>query len=255
MLCVLSPAKKLSTAHHCPLPLTTPRCLDEASALAGIMLDYSPQQLSSLMGISDKLAQLNVARYQAWQPQIDKQTQAAAFTFDGDSYVGLHASDLNVTQLKQLQDSVRILSGLYGLLRPLDGIYPYRLEMGSKLPNPRGTNLYSYWKDSITRLLQADLLKQNTDCLINLASKEYASAIDTAALDARVITPRFLDAKDGKEPKMYQLYVKRARGMMARYIAVRQPQSLVELLAFDAQGYHFTQELSSPDQPTFVRIH
>jgi len=255
MLCVISPAKKLAANPPRRLPLSSPRLLEDAAVLAKQLAALSPRELASLMSISDQLAQLNVARFQAWQADLEEHAGAALLTFTGDTYVGFDAAGLNDQNLAKAQDRVRILSGLYGLLRPLDGIHPYRLGMGCKLANPRGANLYDYWREGVTNLLKEDLRAVGSNTLVNLASQEYAQAIDQAALGARVITPRFLDAKNGKPPKMLQLYVKRARGMMARYMVETNAGASEALQGFDQLGYSFNPSLSKPDQPTFVRIH
>ena len=254
MLCVLSPAKKLAANPPQRLALTTPRLVKDATILARQLARFSPTRLASLMSISDQLAQLNVARFQAWKPVVDKDASAALLSFSGDVYAGFDAASMNDSMLEQAQERVRMLSGLYGLLRPLDGIYPYRLEMGSKLSNPRGATLYAFWCEQVTQLLSEDLRAINAKVVVNLASNEYAKAVNWKGLGCRVITPRFYDTKNGTT-RMLQFYVKRARGLMARFMLENAATTATDLLAFNAQGYSYDHALSNESQPAFVRVH
>lgn len=197
MLAVVSPAKNLDYESDLPeLNVTQPRLLDNAEELVEVCRQLSPQQLGSLMKISDKLAGLNAARFQEWQrPFNEDNARPAMFAFNGDVYTGLDAASLNSEAINTAQKQLRILSGLYGVLRPLDLMQPYRLEMGTKLDNPKGKNLYEYWGDTITQTLNDDLAELGSSTLVNLASNEYFSAVKPKALNADIITPVFKDEK------------------------------------------------------------
>ncbi|HAD49667.1 MAG TPA: peroxide stress protein YaaA, partial [Idiomarina sp.] len=207
----------------------------------------------SLMKISDKLAGLNAARFSDWQLPFDEgNARPAVFAFNGDVYAGLDAATLDTQALTSAQQQLRILSGLYGLLRPLDLMQAYRLEMGTKLNNPRGKNLYEFWGDTITELLNNDLQEQGADTLVNLASNEYFSAVNVKKLNATVVTPVFKDEKNGQY-KVISFYAKKARGLMARFMVNQKPQSVSDLKAFNLARYQFDADESSDKQLVFKR--
>ncbi|MBJ7266759.1 peroxide stress protein YaaA [Idiomarina abyssalis] len=254
MLAVVSPAKNLDYESNLPsLNVTQPRLLDNAEELVKVCRQLSPQQLGSLMKISDKLAGLNAARFEQWQrPFNEENARPAMFAFNGDVYTGLDAASLNSEAINTAQQQLRILSGLYGVLRPLDLMQPYRLEMGTKLDNPKGKNLYEYWGDTITELLNDDLARLGSSTLVNLASNEYFSAVKPKALNADIITPVFKDEKNGQY-KVISFYAKKARGLMARFIVNQKPKSVSDLKEFDASGYRFNEAMSSDKQLVFCR--
>ncbi|MDV6327473.1 peroxide stress protein YaaA [Idiomarina sp. Sol25] len=254
MLAVVSPAKNLDYESDLPeLNATQPRLLDNAEELVEVCRQLSPQQLGSLMKISDKLAGLNAARFQEWQrPFNEDNARPAMFAFNGDVYTGLGAASLNSEAIDTAQKQLRILSGLYGVLRPLDLMQPYRLEMGTKLDNPKGKNLYEYWGDTITQMLNDDLAELGSSTLVNLASNEYFSAVKPKELNADVITPVFKDEKNGQY-KVISFYAKKARGLMARFILNQKPKSVSDLKEFDANGYSFNEAMSSDKQLVFCR--
>ncbi|MGM0480697.1 MAG: peroxide stress protein YaaA [Pseudomonadota bacterium] len=254
MLAVLSPAKNLDYDSNIPsLETTQPRLLDDAERLVTVCRDLSPQQLGSLMKISDKLAGLNAARFAGWSlPFNETNARPAMYAFNGDVYAGLDASSLEAEQIDSAQHQLRILSGLYGVLRPLDLMQPYRLEMGTKLQTPKGKNLYQFWGDTITETLNADLAQQGADVLVNLASNEYFSAVNKTQLKAQVITPVFKDEKNGNY-KVISFYAKKARGLMARFIVNQKPSHVSELKKFNLAGYQFSPEQSTDSQLVFLR--
>ncbi|MGM0629824.1 MAG: peroxide stress protein YaaA [Pseudomonadota bacterium] len=254
MLAVVSPAKNLDYESNLPsLDVTQPRLLDNAEELVKVCRQLSPQQLGSLMKISDKLAGLNAARFEQWQrPFNEENARPAMFAFNGDVYTGLDAASLSSEAIDTAQQQLRILSGLYGVLRPLDLMQPYRLEMGTKLDNPKGKNLYEYWGDTITELLNDDLAKLGSSTLVNLASNEYFSAVKPKTLKADIITPVFKDEKNGQY-KVISFYAKKARGLMARFLVNQKPKSVSDLKEFDASGYRFNEAMSSDKQLVFCR--
>lgn len=254
MLAVLSPAKNLDYESNYPSVVPTqPRLLDDAQELVAVCRELSPQQLGSLMKISDKLAGLNAARFSEWSlPFTEKNARPAMFAFNGDVYAGLDAYSLDNSEIESAQRHLRILSGLYGVLRPLDLMQPYRLEMGTKLETARGKNLYEFWADTITDQLNADLRENDTEVLINLASNEYFSSVNIKSLNANVITPVFKDEKNGQY-KVISFYAKKARGLMARFLVNQQPNSLSELKDFALGGYRYADDESSADQLVFKR--
>jgi cytoplasmic iron level regulating protein YaaA (DUF328/UPF0246 family) len=205
------------------------------------------------MKLSDALAELNVERFKAWHPEMTAaNSKQALFAFKGDVYTGLSAYTLTTSQINAAQRQVRILSGLYGLLRPLDAIQPYRLEMGKPLKNTRGKNLYEFWGDSVTDLLNDDIQENNADYVVNLASQEYFRVLRTSKLSVPVITPIFKDEKNG-EYKIISFFAKKARGLMIRYMLDQQPTSLKALKAFDYEGYKFCEEESDKLNWVFKR--
>ncbi|RUO20439.1 peroxide stress protein YaaA [Aliidiomarina iranensis] len=254
MLFVVSPAKNLD--YETPAPIehfSQPEMLDDAAALVKVCKELSPQQLGSLMSISDKLAGLNAARFAEWAtPFTEDNAKQAVFAFNGDVYTGLDATSLTEGDWQYGQKHMRILSGLYGVLKPLDLMQPYRLEMGTKLDNPRGKDLYSFWGERITEKLNEAIKDTGSDVLINLASNEYFKSVVTKKLNAKVITPVFKDTKNGKL-KVISFYAKKARGLMARYIIENKPNSLAELRSFSAAGYYFDESMSSEKELVFCR--
>ena len=252
MLIVLSPAKSLDL--DTPTPTrehTLPAFADRAAQLIGVLRDLSPGQVGELMHISDQLSALNVARYASWTLDHSEGRQAM-MAFNGDVYAGLDARSLDAHALDFAQRRLRILSGLYGLLRPLDLIHPYRLEMGTRLGNPGGKDLYSFWGEAITRALNAELAATGACALVNLASEEYFKSVKPKLLDAPVITPVFEDWKNGKY-KIISFFAKRARGMMARHAVdngITEPEALK---AFDVDGYAFVPGESTDKRWLFRR--
>lgn len=252
MLMLISPAKALDETplETLPLPATTPELLEEANALAQIMQRKAPDEIATLMKLSDRLAQLNFERYQAWMvPHPQDRAKPALFLFKGDVYQGLQAETLAPSGLQYAQRHLNILSGLYGLLRPLDAILPYRLEMGTRLPNPAGKDLYAYWRDRVTSCVNERLAQSGSSQLVNLASNEYWKVVNTRAVQGEIITPVFKDWKNGQY-KIISFYAKKARGMMARWAIDHQVMDAEELKYFDRDGYGFAPELS--DETTWV---
>jgi len=254
MLSVISPAKSLdfetpaTTAHH-----TQPDYLERSQELIEILRDYSPQRLSELMGISDKLAGLNAARFADWQPPFTPgNAKPAAQAFQGDVYQGLAADSFSDADNAFAQEHLRILSGLYGLLRPLDLIQPYRLEMGTKLENPAGKDLYAFWKPLLTEALDRAVAESGSPVLVNLASNEYFKAIDAKRLSARVVTPVFKDEKNGKL-KIISFYAKKARGLMVAWIVRERLDTPDGLKDFNVAGYRYDAPLSEGDTLVFTR--
>ncbi|MDR5876178.1 peroxide stress protein YaaA [Halomonas sp. CUBES01] len=254
MLSVISPAKTLDfETPPTTQDVTQPDFLDDSQALIDILRDYSPQQISDLMGISDKLAGLNAARFAEWQPPFSlENAKPAAQAFQGDVYTGLEADTFSDDENRYAQQHLRILSGLYGLLRPLDLIQPYRLEMGTKLPNPAGKDLYAYWKPTLTSALNDAIAASGSKVLVNLASNEYFKAVDAKQLDARIITPVFKDEKNGTF-KIISFYAKKARGLMSAWIIRQQANDPEALKAFDVAGYRFDPAASQGDTFVFTR--
>jgi cytoplasmic iron level regulating protein YaaA (DUF328/UPF0246 family) len=249
MLVVLSPAKKLDMSAPEDAAVTEPRFAAEARELADAAHGLSQAELQKLMGISEKLAKLNAERFAAFGAM---ERAPAALAFAGDTYQGLEAGSLDTEEMDWAQDHLRILSGLYGLLRPRDAIEPYRLEMGSRLATRRGRTLYDYWRDRIAPALAEEAERIGTDTLVNCASQEYFGAVDTGALGLRVITPVFMEEKAGG-PKVVSFHAKKARGAMARFIVQHRLTDPDSLADFDTGGYAHRPELSQPDRPVFVR--
>ncbi len=253
MIIVISPAKTLDL--DTPLPTdryTLPDFLDDAAELVETMRRYSALDIAEIMKVSMKIAELNHQRFADWhEPFTPENARPAIFTFKGDVYDGLDAFHLDEQALDFLQDHLRILSGLYGLLRPLDLMQPYRLEMGRNIENPRGKNLYQFWNGKITEALNT-LLDNDDGVLINLASNEYFKAVQPKALHGRIITPQFKDWKNGQY-KMISFYAKKARGMMTRYIAEHQLTDPEAIKDFDTAGYRYSEEMSKGDDWVFLR--
>ncbi|MGV6840109.1 MAG: peroxide stress protein YaaA [Planktomarina sp.] len=253
MLVCISPAKALDWSDRPNVQATQPAFGTQAFDLAQTAKALDVGDIKKLMKLSDKLAQLNYDRFQTYaQTPAPDATRPAAFAFNGDTYQGLDVSSLDEDDMHYAQSHLRILSGLYGVLRPLDAIQPYRLEMGSRLKNPRGANLYAYWGDQIAKALNAQANEIGTDVLVNCASQEYFGAVDQKALTPNVITPQFLEIKDGK-PKTISFYAKRARGAMARYIVQHRVVTMDDLCKFDTGGYAYDPDLSQDGKPAFVR--
>lgn len=253
MKIVISPAKtldyesKLPTRKH-----SQPAFIDKAEIVHNALKDKSPAELRELMDISDKLAELNWQRNQEWAtPFTTKNARPAIYAFNGDVYTGLDAYTIPTAKLNKLQGSLRILSGLYGLLKPLDLIQPYRLEMGTKLEVGESKDLYEYWKETLTQSLNDEL--EEDELFINLASNEYFSAIDAKALKVPVITPEFKDYSKEGELRMVSFFAKKARGMMVRYIIDKNIRSLSGLKKFDYEGYSFDPKLSKGNILVFTR--
>ena len=254
MLFLISPAKALdyetppTTASH-----TQPLFVPQASELIAVLRDKSPQQIAELMDLSDQLSGLNVARYQAWRPKFNtKNAKQAVLAFDGDVYGGLDAKTLSEDDLNWAQQHLCILSGLYGVLRPLDLMQPYRLEMGTRLATPKGKNLYQFWGTQVADYLNQRATADATPVVINLASEEYFKVVDRKALKPRVVTCVFEERK-GDQYKVISFMAKRARGLMVRHAVLHRVMSVDELKAFDAEGYRYIAELSESDRLVFRR--
>ncbi|MCP5331739.1 MAG: peroxide stress protein YaaA [Pseudomonadales bacterium] len=252
MLTILSPAKNLDfETIPCTRHASQPEFVEASSELVGLLRPMTAQQLGELMQISPRLAELNQRRYQQWQPRFEAgPCKQALLAFAGEVYVGLEAASLSEADLLHAQQHLRILSGLYGLLRPLDLIHPYRLEMGTPLANPHGRDLYHFWGDRITDALNRQL--GGSGVLINLASQEYFKAVQPKRLAGRLITPQFKDYKGGTY-RTIGLLAKRARGAMARAIILNRWERPDALKTFDWQGYRFNAELSSAAEWVFSR--
>ena len=254
MLAVISPAKTLDFATEVAFTKhTEPQFMTDAQTLATIMARKKPAELRSLMAISEPLAVLNHGRFQAWsRAAAPAALRPALLAFKGDVYQGLDAATLGRREFDYAQQHLRILSGLYGLLRPRDLIAPYRLEMGTTLKNPRGRNLYDYWGESLARALAAQAKTLRTTTLVNLASQEYFRAVDEDALGLQVVTPVFKDWSRGQY-RILSFFAKRARGMMVRYMIERRADKPVDLLGFDTAGYAYDAESSTAHMPVFLR--
>jgi cytoplasmic iron level regulating protein YaaA (DUF328/UPF0246 family) len=253
MLVVVSPAKTLDfesapiTKAH-----TQPRFLEQSQLLVEDLKKLSVSELATLMKLSDKLAGLNMARFQTWSTPFDfSNAKQAVLAFKGDVYTGLDADSLNKNSLEFMQQHLRILSGLYGVLRPLDLIQPYRLEMGTKFNNAKGKDLYQFWGQQLREAIEAEL---EDDILVNLASNEYFKALQAKQLNARIITPIFKDWKNGQY-KIISFYAKKARGLMSRYIIENQITKPEQLQQFDSDGYRFNADMSKDDNWVFIRDH
>jgi cytoplasmic iron level regulating protein YaaA (DUF328/UPF0246 family) len=254
MLLLISPAKTLDfesapvTSTH-----TEPDHLEQSQLLIEQLRQLTPPQLAQLMSLSDPLASLNVARFASWCPPFTQENaKQALLAFRGDVYTGLAADDLSEADFAYAQKHLRILSGLYGLLRPLDLIQPYRLEMGTKLATAQGKDLYAFWGERISVAINEALAEQGDDIVLNLASQEYARAAKTKALNARLIECEFKDLKNGQY-KIISFYAKKARGMMARYVINQRIQQPEQLKSFNSAGYYYSAEHSKPQQLVFLR--
>lgn len=257
MLIVVSPAKALD--FESPLPtrkFSEPEQLDRTRELVSVMRGKSPDDLSSMMGISAQLGELNFERFQDWSPPFTPDNaRPAVLAFNGDTYIGLDARDsFSERDYTHAQKVLRILSGLHGVLRPLDLIQPYRLEMGSKVETDRGRTLYDFWGGDVTDRINADLAASpGANVLVNLASNEYFSVVQPDRVDGTIVTPRFEDAKGDGDHKVVSFFAKRARGTMAGWIARERVKTAKALTEFDELGYRYAAELSSPGEPVFRR--
>jgi len=253
MKIVISPAKSLNFDSNLPTNQNSnPYFLYEAKSINELLKKKTPGELSKLMKISDKLGNLNWERNQNFKTPFNKENaRPAVYTFDGDVYSGLNVYTLPIEKINVLQNSLRILSGLYGILKPLDLIQPYRLEMGTKFPIDKYNNLYDFWKQKITTFINDEL--EENELFVNLASNEYFSAIDAKVLKTEVITPQFKDFKNGTL-KMISFYAKKARGMMVRYLLDKENITIDSLLGFDHDGYTYSEEhTESRLSPVFIR--
>ena len=251
MILVLSPAKTLDLSPVEDAPATNPAFPKQTAALARLAKRLKRADLRRLMDISEPLAELNVQRFKAFDPKHETGLQAA-FAFDGDVYHGLQARTLDPEGLAFAQAHLRILSGLYGVLRPLDRIQPYRLEMGVRLANPKGANLYDFWGERPTKALKEAAEGHADPTVVNLASQEYFGAVKPKALKARIVACRFLEEKDG-EARLISFFAKKARGLMARYAIDHRLQQAEALKGFDSDGYRFRPALSTADAWVFAR--
>ena len=254
MITVLSPAKKLSTDCFSEgNRFSKPVFLEQSSNLVSILKSYDPPDLQSLMGISENLSELNWERFQSWTTNTSPDdSRQAVYSFKGDTYTGLDADTLKDSDLDFAQNNIRILTGLYGLLKPLDLMLPYRLEMGTKLENKHGKNLYEFWGESLSKTLSKELENHKNKIIINCASNEYFKSIDNSSLDADVIDPQFKEIKNGKT-RIISFFAKKARGMMARYIIDNKIVNSEDIYNFDLAGYKYDESLSSIQKPVFTR--
>ncbi|WP_404652836.1 peroxide stress protein YaaA [Raoultella terrigena] len=254
MLILISPAKTLD--YQSPLATTRytqPELLEYSQQLIGVARQLSAPQIGKLMGISDKLADLNATRFHDWHPEFTpKNARQAILAFKGDVYTGLQAETFDEADFDFAQQHLRMLSGLYGVLRPLDLMQPYRLEMGIKLENARGKDLYQFWDETITDTLNQALKAQGDDVVINLASDEYFRSVKTKRLQGQIIKPVFLDEKNGKF-KVISFYAKKARGLMSRYIIENRLTRPEQLTRFDSDGYFFDADASNKGEMVFKR--
>jgi len=254
MLTIISPAKTLD--YESPLATTRytqPELLDKSSQLITVARKMSPAQISSLMGISDKLAHLNAERFNDWQPDFTPENaRQALLAFKGDVYTGLQAEDFSEKDFDFAQKHLRMLSGLYGLLRPLDMMMPYRLEMGIRLENPQGANLYAFWGELLTEKLNQLLSEQKSKVLVNLASDEYFKAVKPKLLEGEIVKPVFLDEKNGNY-KVISFYAKKARGLMSRFIIKERLDKPKQLQDFNLEGYTFDKSRSQGNELVFTR--
>jgi uncharacterized protein len=259
MLILISPAKKLDFESIAQTEdFTMPDFLDQSQQIIDTLLPYSPQTLGKLMSISDNLSQLNHQRYKDWQTPFTKQNAKQAIsTFKGDVYTGMNIESFNETQLAFAQQHLRILSGLYGLLRPLDLMQPYRLEMGTRLQNPNGKNLYEFWGETITLAINKQLQQTSSRYLINLASNEYFKSVQVKQLEVPIITPVFkelrVDKIKGNHYKVISLLAKRARGMMSAYILKNKLNNIDDIKLFNEAGYSYNKQYSTNNEWVFTR--
>ncbi len=254
MLLVISPAKNLD--YETPAKTkqkSEPDFLEDAQELIDDLRELAPQDISKLMSISDKLGVLNYDRYQQWTtPFTEDNAKQAVLAFNGDVYTGLDANSFKADEYKFAQKHLRILSGLYGLLRPLDLMQPYRLEMGTKFANQRGKDLYQFWGETITEALNKQLKTVKSETLINLASNEYFKSVKAKSLNAEIITPVFKDWK-GDKFKIISFYAKKARGLMAAYIIKNKLTDAEQIKGFDSEGYSFNEAMSTSKEWVFTR--
>lgn len=254
MLVVISPAKSLDFKTPPVInDYTLPEFLNESEKLIGRLKTLTPKKISALMGISDDLGELNFKRYHEWNlPFTPENAKQAILAFNGDVYQGMNASALSEEKLKLAQSKLRILSGLYGVLKPLDLIQPYRLEMGTKLKYYKSKDLYAFWNPVITKKINEAVAQSGSNVLVNLASVEYFKSIDRKKLKAEIVTPDFKEFKNGNYT-MISIFAKRARGLMTHYIIENDISDPADLVAFDYEGYAFNSRLSKPGNPVFTR--
>lgn len=254
MLIVLSPAKSLD--YKTPVKVknpTLPDFIPESAKLIADLKKLAPQEVANLMGLSDQLAALNAGRYRDWSKKFTQEnSKPAIYAFDGDVYDGFDVKTLKEKSVEFAQNHIRILSGLYGALRPLDLMQPYRLEMGTSFKNPKGKDLYAFWGSQVTDSLKAVLEEQKNPWLLNLASEEYFKVVQAKDLGCPVISPIFQDAKAGKY-KIISFYAKRARGLMARFCVENRIKNVVDLQGFDLDGYQYCASESKENKPVFRR--
>ncbi|MBN1924657.1 MAG: peroxide stress protein YaaA [Prolixibacteraceae bacterium] len=258
MLAILSPAKDMKAEHrvnHTGLDYTLPEYVSVSEKLVGVLKKMKPDELARLMNVNPKLALLNYGRFQNWNPcHTPENSSPAILSFTGEAYRGLNANDFNTEAFVHSQKVLRILSGLYGILRPLDLIQAYRLEMGTKRAFTGKKNLYEIWTGQITKSLEETIKHSLGErCLINLASNEYSKAVDFQKINCQVIAPQFYEER-GEERKMVTVYAKRARGLMARFIIKNQIEKAADLKAFDEEGYYYDSKNSSNDVFYFIRL-
>lgn len=256
MYCLMSPAKKLDEKTAIPFNvdnhLSEPVLINHVIKLMKTLKNKDVIDLQELMGVSAKIAELNITRNQNWTYPFDDNKKPAIYLFDGDAYTGLDAYSLNTDEILYLNQHLGILSGLYGILKPLDNMLPYRLEMGVKLKTAHADDLYSYWDDEITDVINHNIKNSGSDVLINLASGEYFKAVNTAKIKADIITPKFLDQKNGQY-KIISFYAKKARGMMMNFCAKNRITDPNDLKHFDMDGYYFDEKASGHDEWIFKR--
>ena len=254
MIIVLSPAKTLDYEFETSGNHSVPAFLGQSTKLISQLKKKEPKDIASLMGLSDKLATLNYDRYQSWtaSKKSSSDSKPSMLVFKGDVYQGLQAEDLTKSEMNFAQKHIRILSGLYGILRPLDLMKPYRLEMGTKLETTEGKNLYEFWGNKIQKNVLEELKKQKSDLLINLASKEYFTVLGKLPEDLNVVSPTFKDYKNGKY-KIISFYAKKARGLMARWIIQNKVKDFEDLAKFNVDGYKFSKGESTASTPVFLR--
>ena len=254
MIIVLSPAKTLDYDFDFSNQHSVPTFLNQSSKLIKLLQKKEPKDIASLMGLSDKLATLNYDRYQAWTASktVSNDSKPSMLVFKGDVYQGLHAESLSKNDLNFAQKHLRILSGLYGILKPLDLMKPYRLEMGTKLETSKGNNLYEFWGDKIQKNVLSELKDMKSDLIVNLASKEYSSVLGKMSEDINIVSPTFKDYKNGNY-KIISFYAKKARGLMARWIIKNKIQNFEDLVDFNLDGYSFSKKESTVTTPVFLR--
>ncbi|KAB0624867.1 peroxide stress protein YaaA [Acinetobacter gandensis] len=254
MLALISPAKTLDYETALPTEkFTQPRLLDHSQELIEVASKLSASEIASLMSVSEKIATLNAERFRDWQPEFNfANARQAIFAFKGDVYTGLNAYQLEKQDIDYAQKHLRMLSGLYGLLRPLDLMMPYRLEMGTKLKNTRGNNLYEFWGNTITETINTDLAQAESELLVNIASDEYYKSVKESKIKAEIIKPVFLDQKNGKY-KVISFYAKKARGLMARYLLENKIERAEDIKSFNTDGYYFDAESSLKGELVFKR--
>ena len=252
MKTLISPSKTLNFDNNINCDITSKcRLIDYTSELHKILISYSKNDLKNLMNVSDKIAELNYNRFKTWEdPSNSKTSKQAIYAFKGDVYSGLDAESIEEDKFDYLQNSLRIISGYYGLLRPFDQILPYRLEMGTKLKNQNGNNLYKFWGDKITDVLNEDL--DSNDIIVNLASDEYFKSINKDKIKSKIITPVFKEFKNGLY-KVIAIYAKKARGLMSRFLIERKSTSIDDIKLFNINGYSFDSNLSNDSQLVFTR--